>query len=192
MYTLELGDNWHKMTFYIVDACCKVQLAVAVKFIKCVVYACFTALPLVHSMLFFLHILFLPPAISLCIAYNPLILFVHNVYHTVVLNLKLGNSSVGESSSAGLTSSDGPSATSSQPMARPDDAEYSGEDEQNEEEEEDDEERTIMTGAASSSSKGFGGASVGRALVGGASAAGVSMDKSGDGFSRPKAPLAKQ
>ena len=115
--------------------------------------------------------------------------------HTVVLNLKLGSSSVGESSSAGLTSSDGPAATSSlQPMAYPEDIEYSGEDEQSDEDEDDDdEERTLMTGAASSLSMGVGGASVGRALVGGASAAGVdSRSKSGDGFSRPKAPLAKQ
>ena len=42
-------------------------------------------------------------------------------------------------------------------------------------------------------SLGVGGASVDRALVGGASAAGIdSRSKSGDGFSRPKAPLAKQ
>jgi hypothetical protein len=41
------------------------------------------------------------------------------------------------SSSAGLTSSDGPAATSSQSMAQPDDAEYSGEDGQSEEEEDD-------------------------------------------------------
>ena len=107
-----------------------------------------------------------------------------------MLNLKLGSSSIGESSSAGLTSSDGPAATSSlQPMARPEDTEYSGEDEQSDEDEDDDdEERTLMTGAASASSVG-----VGRALVGGASAAGIdSRSKSGDGFSRPKAPLAKQ
>ena len=113
-----------------------------------------------------------------------------------MLNLKLGSSSVGESSSAGLTSSDGPAATSSlQPMVRPEDTEYSGEDEQSDEDEDDDdkEERTLMTGAASSSSVGVGGASVGRALVGGASVAGIdSRSKSGDGFSRPKAPLAKQ
>ena len=112
-----------------------------------------------------------------------------------MLNLKLGSSSIGESSSAGLTSSDGPAATSSlQPMARPEDTEYSGEDEQSDEDEDDDdEERTLMTGAASASSVGVGGASAGRALVGGASAAGIdSRSKSGDGFSRPKAPLAKQ
>ena len=112
---------------------------------------------------------------------------------TVVLNLNLGSSSVCESSSPGLTSSDGPAATSSQPMARPEDTEYSGEDEQSDEGEDEDKERTLMTGAASSSSVGVGEASVGRALVGGASAAGVdSRSKSGDGFSRPKAPLSKQ
>ena len=120
----------------------------------------------------------------------------HNICHTVVLNLKLGSSSIGESSSAGLTSSDGPAATSSQPMARPEDTEYSGEDEQSDED--DDEERTVMTGATSSSSMGVGEAPVGRALMGGASVGGTSAagidirSKSGDGFSRPKAPLAKQ
>ena len=122
----------------------------------------------------------------------------HNICHTVVLNLKLGSSTVGESSSAGLTSSDGPAATLSRPMAYPEDTEYSGDDEQSDEDEDDDEEGTVMTGAASSSSMGVGEASVGRALMGGASVGGTSAagidirSKSGDGFSRPKAPLAKQ
>jgi hypothetical protein len=40
LYTLGLGDNWHKMTFNIVYAWCRVQFA-----LKCVVFACFTALP---------------------------------------------------------------------------------------------------------------------------------------------------
>ena len=118
------------------------------------------------------------------------------------MNLKLGSSSIGESSSAGLTSTDGPS-TSSQLMAQLKDTEYDEEDGQSEEGEDDDEERTLTTGHASLSSTREGGASVGRASVGGASVGGASVtgvsmgsfgsrSKQGDGFSKPKAPLAKQ
>ena len=116
-----------------------------------------------------------------------------------MLNLKLGGSSIGESSSAGLTSSGG----SSQPMAQLEYDHYDGQegDEQSDEDESDDnEERTLTTGAASSLPMKKGEASsVGRASsVGGASVAEVSMgtfgsrSKSSDGFTKPKAPLAKQ
>ena len=106
--------------------------------------------------------------------------------HPVVLNLKLGSSSTGESSSAGLTSTDGLS-TSSHPIAELEGSEYTEEDEGREEAEE---ERTLMAEAASSfSSTERGGASVGGASVGGPS---VGNSKAKDGFARPKAPLAKQ
>ena len=111
------------------------------------------------------------------------------MYDTVVLNLKLGSSSIGESSSAGLTSTDEPSA-SFQPMAQLEDTDYTEEDEWSDEEEEEDKKgRMLITGATSLSHTGEVGAS-----VGGTSAAGVSMGTFGSRskLARPKAPLAKQ